>query len=487
MYRIARKSRRDDAALASAIRTAATKGKVNAATLAQHAGITAEVAAAILSGKKKSQSAALTRAAQALQIDTATFCEESSKFYVDFTDHIGVPRRIPATSDKHSSTEFARRLELLVNARRASSTLTPELTQWVDSLPEDDAKRLLALDLVDSATLSAVTPISGHVDAWTEHMRREGRTEKHIIDVERRVRGILEAGSIKSWSALSVARVQTALDKLKDKGGNPISTRNRNGYMGAAKAFANFMVRADRAQFNPLQRMRKTRVSSTHRRALSREEVPWLLEAARTGEVLRNKRWSGTGEDRFLVYLVELQTGLRASALGQLCVKDFRLDDRVPCVRVPKALEKNRTENNIPLPAHVVAELKRAFALKAPHAPALNCPRCGDTAWMVRQDMTAAKAAYVKAGRTAEERAKRADDSFLAIKVEGRLPFDFHSLRVTAGTLLQEAGVPIGFVQKILNHKTLAMTLNNYNQPGLDTLHKLVAAAPPLGTGTGPA
>lgn len=110
MYRIARKSRRDDAALASAIRTAATKGKVNAATLAQHAGIAAEVAAAILSGKKKPQRAALTRAAQALSIDTAKFCEESSKFYVDFTDHIGVPRRIPATSDKHSSTEFARRL-----------------------------------------------------------------------------------------------------------------------------------------------------------------------------------------------------------------------------------------------------------------------------------------------------------------------------------------------------------------------------------------
>lgn len=33
-----------------------------------------------------------------------------------------------------------------------------------------------------------------------------------------------------------------------------------------------------------------------------------------------------------------LHTGLRASALGQLRVKDFRLDDRVPCVRVPKAL-----------------------------------------------------------------------------------------------------------------------------------------------------
>jgi integrase len=486
MYRIARKSRRDHAALASAVRTAATKAKVNAATLAQHAGITPAEAAAVLTGKKPPR-AMLTRAAQALRIDTTKFSEESSKFYVDFTDHTGVPRRIPATSDKHSSTEFARRLELLVNARRAGSTLPPELNQWVDSLPEDDARRLLTLDLVDSATLSAVTPIAGHVDAWLEQMRREGRTEKHIIDVERRVRGIFEAAGIKSWSALSVARVQIGLDKLREKGDKPLSTRNRNGYTGAAKAFANFMVRADRAQFNPLQRMRKTRVSSMHRRALSREEVPWLLEAARSGDVIRNRRWSGTGEDRFIIYMVELHTGLRASALGKLCVKDFRLDDRVPCVRVPKALEKNRTENNIPLPPQVVAELTRAFALKAPHAPALNCPRCGDTAWMVRQDMAAAKAAYIKAGSNAAERAKRADDSFLAVKVDGRLPFDFHSLRVTAGTLLQEAGVPIGFVQRILNHKTLAMTLNNYNQPGLDTLHKMVAAAPPLATGTGPA
>lgn len=77
-----------------------------------------------------------------------------------------------------------------------------------------------------------------------------------------------------------------------------------------------------------------------------------------------------------------LHTGLRASALGQLCVKDFRLDDRVPCVRVPKALEKNRTENNIPLPPHVVAELKRAFALKAPHAPPPPVRRRRGPGWL---------------------------------------------------------------------------------------------------------
>jgi integrase len=486
MYRIARKSRRDDAALTAAVRKAATTAKVNADKLAQHAGITPAEAAAVLSGERPPR-AALTRAAQALSIDTGKFCEESSKFYVDFTDHIGVPRRIPATTDKHSSMEFARRLELIVNARRAGSSFTPELSQWIDLLPEDDAKRLLALDLVDSATLSAVTPISDHVVAYVEHLNREGRTHKHTHDNERCVRNILREGGVKSWSALSVSRVQTALDKIREKGDKPLSSYNRNRHIAAIKAFANFMVRADRAQFNPLQRMRKTRVDSMHRRALSREEVPWLLDAARNGDILNNKRWSGTGEDRYLVYLVELHTGLRASALGGLCVKDFRLDDRIPCIRVPKTLEKNRTENNIPLPPNVVSELKRAFALKAPHTPALNCPRCGDTAWMVRQDMAVAKAAYVKAGSTPQERAKRVDDSFLAIKVEGRLPFDFHSLRVTAGTLLQEAGVPIGFVQRILNHKSLAMTLDNYNQPGLDTLHKLVTAAPSLATGTGPA
>jgi integrase len=230
--------------------------------------------------------------------------------------------------------------------------------------------------------------------------------------------------------------------------------------------------------------MRKSRVTVLHRRALSREEVPWLLQAARSGEAARNKRWSGTGEDRYLVYLVELNTGLRATALGRLRVRDFRLDDRVPCVRIPSHLEKNRTENNIPLPPQVVAELRKAFALNLPDAIALNCPRAGDTAWMVRHDLSVAKASYVKAGRSAKEKADRSDDGFLAIETEGRMPFDFHSLRVTTGTLLQEAGVPIGFVQRILNHKTLAMTLDNYNQPGLETLHKLVAAAPALSTGT---
>lgn len=483
MYRIARRSRRDDKALASEVRKLARLHKLSADALAATLGIsTAE--AQIFFQTKKPPRALLTRAAAALGIDTTPFCEGSSNYYISFVDHLGISRRIPATSDERSSREYARRLELIVNARRAGSALPPDLVNWADCLQAEDAQRLIALDLLDSATLPAVTPIKTHVEAWVENMKRDGRTAKHYEECQRRVLRLLEAGGIKNWPALSVTRIQTALDAIKTKGGSTLSIQNRNKYIAAAKAFASFMVRSERAQYNPVQRLRKSRVTAMHRRALSRDEVPWLLEAARKGEPIQNRRWSGTGEDRYLVYLVELHTGLRAAALGGLCVRDFRLDEPTPHISVPAALEKNRTENRIPLPPQVVVELKRAFALKTAKAKALNCPRPGDTAWMVRHDLAVAKAAYVKAGATPEDRAKRGADGFLTAETAGKMRFDFHSLRVTTATLLQEAGVPIGFVQRILNHKSLAMTLDNYNQPGLETLHRLIAVAPTISTGT---
>lgn len=54
-----------------------------------------------------------------------------------------------------------------------------------------------------------------------------------------------------------------------------------------------------------------------------------------------------------------------------------------------------------------------------------------------------------------------------------------HSLRGTASVLFQEQGIPVGFVQKILNHRTPIMTLNNYTNPQFETLAKAMAGETP--------
>ncbi|GDX98693.1 hypothetical protein LBMAG48_10970 [Phycisphaerae bacterium] len=189
--------------------------------------------------------------------------------------------------------------------------------------------------------------------------------------------------------------------------------------------------------------------------------------------------FSVTGAERALIYSLVRWTGLRAKEARGMLVKDFLLDAPVPHVFVSAKLAKNKRENRVPLPAHLVPELKAYLAQKMPDAKALPVPE--RAAYLLRLDMQAGRTAFIAAGTTPEERERRARSTFLQVEIETEkfLPFDFHSLRGTASVLLQEQGIPVGFVQKILNHRTPIMTLNNYTNPQLETLAKAMAGETP--------
>jgi hypothetical protein len=56
---------------------------------------------------------------------------------------------------------------------------------------------------------------------------------------------------------------------------------------------------------------------------------------------------------------------------------------------------------------------------------------------------------------------------------------DFHSLRVTWVTLAQTAGVPLELVQKVTGHKTTAIVLKHYFQPGQEAFRQALQSAMP--------
>ena len=72
--------------------------------------------------------------------------------------------------------------------------------------------------------------------------------------------------------------------------------------------------------------------------------------------------------------------------------------------------------------------------------------------------MADARAAWIAAGSTPEEKAERARSDFLsATDHQGRVS-DFHALRSTTATWLAEAGVSPYAMQQIMRHADLAMT-----------------------------
>lgn len=91
------------------------------------------------------------------------------------------------------------------------------------------------------------------------------------------------------------------------------------------------------------------------------------------------------------------------------------------------------------------------------------------------------RTAFIAASTAQQKRELRARSTFQKVEIETEkfLPFDFHSLRGTASVLLQEQSIPVGVVQKILNHRTPIMTLNNETNPQLETLARAMAGETP--------
>lgn len=484
MFRIVKRTRRDDAKLLAECRKIARREKTTAQALADGAGVSFEQATALLSKDREPKVATITAAAEWFGVDIQSFVGESDKYYVLFRDHLDIDRRIPATTDKRTSTDYGRNVERLANARKSGSEVPADVLKWAEGLSPSDAARLVSIGLIENAALAASQPIDDHISAWVESMRENKRGEKHIAQCERCLRKLFEVASIRHWSGITMARIEPALDKVPMKGGGPVTPQVKNGYIGALKAFCRFMVRKRRAQTNPLMELGKVRCTPRGRRALSREEVDWLLRTTASGPGIKFRDWGqdfeAAGSERALVYSIIRWTGLRSKEARGVTVKDFRLDAPVPHLFVSATLAKNKRENHVPLPAHLVPELRAYFAKKMPDALALPVPE--RAAYMLRLDMQAARTAYIAAGSFPEERERRARSTFLETELEPSkfLPFDFHSLRGTASVLMQEQGMPVGFVQRILNHRTPMMTLNNYTNPQLETLSQAINNPAPM-------
>ena len=489
MFRIAKRSRRNDKSLLLACRKAARTARVNPASLAKATGLDLAQATAVLTRDAHPAVGSITKVALHFGLNPSDFCRESPKYHVHFRDHNGMGRRIPASSNREDSTEFGRRVERLVSVRRTRGEMPPEILHWLDGLPAEEANRLVEIGLVEKTVLTTTQPLAEHVEAWVEAMRKKGSTEKHLQECARSVKLVFEAAGVREWAEVSPERVEAALDRVPTKGNRPVTPQLRNKLLGQTKQFGRFMLKTRRARSNPLSALEKVRATPRVRRALSREEAACLVEAARTGGVLQridkdgDVVWGATGAERHAVYSFTLSTGMRAGSLGKLTVGDFHLDDACPHVLVRRENEKNRQPNRVPLHPELAKLLREQFKLKAPAAVAFNVPEPGETAWMVRRDLEAAKQVYVAQARGPEERSRRAADHFLAVDVPGAMPFDFHSLRTTAATLLQEGGVPIAFVARILNQKTLAVTAGSYTQPSPATLYAAVRGAAPLRAG----
>jgi len=178
------------------------------------------------------------------------------------------------------------------------------------------------------------------------------------------------------------------------------------------------------------------RSHADRRRALTAEEIGRLLNARRA-------------ECR-LLYQVALSTGLRVNELRSLTVGDFNADLRA--LRLDEHWTKGRKGGLQPLPIRLAEALERETAGKASGEPLLCVP--------------------TQPARTLAGDLKRA--GIPKWTPEGKV--DFHSLRNTYASLLDQAGASPKENQTLMRHSMAALTMETYARARQDRLSAMAEA-----------
>ncbi len=362
------------------------------------------------------------------------------KWYIRFRNHDGKLQKVVGFTDKVATLALAGKLEHEAALIR----------NGMAEAPSPHRKRTIADDFkAFRKALSNKEVTEDQVNLVVGRCIRlaEGCGFRKVEDIE----PVL----VEDWLA------QNRHEKENKKKGMSVQTSNH--YVRAIKQFTRWLHRHKRLRNDPLihLEMLNVQVDRRHdRRALSDAEVSRILDATKAGgEVL-----GFPAIDRFMLYVVALSTGLRASELASLRPESLCLLDDPATVTVKAGYSKRRRMDVLPLPSEILESLRDW--LKAKGAGELLWP--GDWAKhryagkILQVDLLAANVEYVDANG---------------------LFADFHALRHTYITNLGRHGVPLVTAQKLARHSTPVLTAARYTHIDLQDQHKEVQKLPSLQLG----
>ncbi len=358
---------------------------------------------------------------------------KSKKWWGRYRDENGVERRVPLATDK-----------------AAAQAMLSEVVKKVERR---------AAGVVDRFDEHRKRPIGEHLADFERHLKAKDVSDEQVKLVTYRARRIVESCKAKMTNDLSASRVQAFLSDLRQEG---TSIQTSNHYLRAIKQFTRWLVKDRRAGEDPLAFIAMLNVSTDRRhdrRPLSEAQLTALLNAAKTGPVVRHMK----GEDRAMLYAVAAYTGLRASELASLTSESFKLDDEPPTVTVQAAYSKHRRQDVLPLHPSLVSLIRPWLADKPTGARTWPGKWAKDkqAGAMLKHDLETASIPYVD---------------------ESGLYADFHALRHTFITNMVKSGVNPKTAQSLARHSTIDLTMNVYTSLTVHDQASALASLPAVPT-----
>lgn len=384
--------------------------------------------------------------------------EYYEKWYCETRDHRGNVRRIPAFTDKRQSEEFARKLEKLIACRANNEMPTGDLAGWLEAVPARARRKFEEIGLIDAKRAAAGKPLRMHVADYVGTLEARRRAKDYIGNVKTQMSRILRGCGFVYWSDIEADKVERFVASLRDGEGMSVTTGNH--YVATVKRFCRWMVRSGRAAESPVEHLSGLNARTDRRRrrrALTPDEQVKLLEAARNRKTSRGI----SGDDRRMLYLAAMSTGLRWSELRSLTPASFDFNGSPPTVTVQAAYSKHRREDVLPLHQDVAAELREYLKLKHPSAPAFPMQKTRRGSEMLQKDLAAAGIPFENE--------------------HGQV--DFHSLRHTFISTLARGGVHPKVAQTLARHSTIQLTMDCYSHTTIEGSAKALDALPDFTNG----
>ncbi len=318
-------------------------------------------------------------------------------------------------------------------------------TEYLESTREKAAAIELAVSR-QRIGISAVDPRHGdisidrHVSAWLADLDRGKRSAEYIRKVRARVeRAIKELG----WGRLGQITADAVSGWLAGLATAGASDRTINHYHAALMRFCAWCVTRSRMDTNPLRHVSKieTPDPAYERRALTVEELDRLVSVH---------------PRRGLVYLTAALTGLRKGELKALAWGDMKLDSPRPHIVLRAQTTKSRRADTVAVNDELAGRLRGARPVQW---------QPGDR---VFSSVPRFKVFHRDLRRAGIERV-----------VDGR-HCDFHSLRVTFGTMLATSGVAVRTAMVAMRHTDIRLTTRVYTDPRLIDMDAAVNSLPKI-------
>jgi len=296
-----------------------------------------------------------------------------------------------------------------------------------DKLREEKLHERDGLILPKVAREAAQRSLSDHLNDFLGDMRRRGKSDKYLANIEFRVSRLITECGWKLAKDVTADSFQAWLREHRE-----LKDKTANDYLEATRCFFNWLIKLGRNSSNPLLSVEKAKTKegkAEERRALSDDEMVRLLAVA--------------GE-RKPVYLMAVHTGLRSSELAALKWSDLHLDAVTPFVKIRASTTKNGKSADMRLHPELASALRdfKGHEVLDDELVFKRIPRIE----RFRRDL-------IKAGIPFQ-------DTF------GRKAV-FHSLRHTFGTNLARGGVASRVAMTLMRHSDRRLTDKVYTDENL--------------------